>query len=318
MNPSQGDRPDQRAQGATSAPPAEDPPPRTARLAVVAFVICLLFLPLLPIILGAVASGRIRGSQGRVKGLGLARAAMWLGIIQLVGMLLGLVVGHLRSAYQKAAATQALNNMSSLGALLFEFDQDWGSVPSKQIYQANRDNFRGLRFADDSNFYLGMLIAGGYTESEEVFYARCPATRGRRPDNVIDSPDHLLATGECGLGYVMLAGDKAQAWPQSGGPDRPLLVTPLALDGGGPLPRFDRASMDGKALLLMWSNQVVEVSIDRSDRGPDSTKPAISHAPKNLDPARNLGPGHRFFDHGPGTIWGDDQPLVKAPRPAPR
>ena len=52
-----------------------------------------------------------------------------------------------------------------------------------------------------SNDYLGQLIAGGYTKSEEIFYAKGGVGGSRKPDNVISSPESILAPGECGFAY---------------------------------------------------------------------------------------------------------------------
>lgn len=268
-------------------------------------------LPLVPLVCGAVALGRIRSSGGKTGGRRLAMAAMWLGAVQLVlfgGMVVG---GWVVRAKRIAEFTQACDNMSSFGCLMFEFDQDWGSFPSLEVYEANREQFAGLQKSDDANFYLGMLIAGGYTESEEVIFAACPATKGKRPNNVTKPAARVLEAGECGFGYVMLRGGTAQS--TSDVPGRLLLVTPLALDGGGSDPRFDRASMGGKAAMLRLDQAVYQVEVDRNGR-VDPGEESWHRPPKGLGRSVSVGKGHPPFATGPNTVWGDDAPEVKAPR----
>ena len=264
--------------------------------AVAGFVGALLLVPLVPVVCGFVALVKIERRRGRLGGGTLATAAVWLGCLELIALpLAAVVLPAIAKDKVRADLCNATSDLRQAGLLMFEFDRDWGEFPSHKVFEENRAKFPGLNEADDANFYLGMLIAGGYTSSEEIFYAKGGSARDKRPDNVIAPPERLLEAGECGFGYVMLAGGRAMSSGDNSG--RPLLVTPLRPGTGGSLPRFNPRPYDQRA---------VYVGLDQS------------HWQARVDPktglARLFGSSKTLFENGDGTVWGKDVPEVKLPR----
>lgn len=216
-------------------------------------------------------------------------------VIAIIAALAGLATPVILRAKKKADLTQATNNMKQLGVLLFEFDQDWGSFPSQAIREANADQFSGSSAGTDANAFLGMLISGGYTESEEIFYAKGGSQSTKRPDNVVNTPTKVLEAGECGFGYVMLTGNEAMSTSDNAG--RPLLVAPLQPNSGGNDPNFNSDPYDQKALYLRLDQSVQQARINKK-----TNKVVLPGTSRTL------------FETGEESVWDKDTPAVQAPR----
>jgi prepilin-type N-terminal cleavage/methylation domain-containing protein len=216
-------------------------------------------------------------------------------VIAIIAALAGLATPVILRAKKKADLTAATNNMKQLGALMFEFDQDWGSFPSQDIRNANADQFTGASAGDDANAYLGMLIAGGYTESEEIFYAKGGSQSTKKADNVVNTPAKVLEAGECGFGYVMLQGNKAMSTSDNAG--RPLLVAPLQPNSGGNDPNFNSDPYDQKALYLRLDQSVQQARINKK-----TNKVVLQGTSRTL------------FQTGEESVWDQDTPAIKPPR----
>ena len=281
-----------------STPPPMPLPATTKRpvsgWAIAAIVGAVLLVPLLPVIFGVIALAKICNSGGRTGGTVLAVVAMVLGGVELVGILAALAAPVILRSRMKAQMTMATSNALQVNALLFQFSQDWGEFPSRKIFEENREQFPGLLESDDANFYLGMLIAGGYTKTEECFYTEGGSATHKRPDNVITPPQRLLEAGECGFGYVLTADGKVATKSVSGA--FPLLVYPLMSGSGGRDPIFNSKPYDGRAFYLNADGSVQMARI------------------QNGKVVMNSGGGRFLFETGPGTVWGEAVPDVKAPR----
>jgi hypothetical protein len=262
---------------------------------IAALVAAVLFLPLLPILLGIIALVKIHHSGGRSGGMVLAIVAIALGVVELIaGVLASLAVPAFIRARQKAEMTRAMNNTRQISLSLFAFDQDWGEMPSRKIYEANRDQFAEVSEGDDANFYLGMLIAGGYTASEDLFRVKDGNTRSKQHEGMGNEPRKVLEDGECGFGYVMLECDRALTMSEAG---RPVLLAPVVPGSGGRNPQFDPKIWEGRGL---FSRLDGSVQSERIERGVLMVK--------------QPGGAKSLFATGPGTLWESELPEVKAPR----
>ena len=134
------------------------------------------------------------------------------------------------------------SNAKQIFLLLVEFDDDFGAFPSEQSAEDNED-FTGLS-TSTSNGLLGQFIAGGYIQSEEIFYAKGGASTNKKPDNDI-SPGKILEKGECGFAYVtgLSGSDKAHL---------PILCAPMTGEGY----KFDPSPYGGKAIVLHLDGSV--------------------------------------------------------------
>lgn len=263
-------------------------------MAVCALVTSLLCVPLIPIILGAVALSKVSKSQGRLGGGGMALAGLIIGCLHivLIPMLAGLATPAILRAKKRADQSVTTNNMRNLGVMLHAFEQDWGSYPSGAVLAANPEAFPGVREGESSNALLSMLISGGYIDGEGLFAAPGVSKPRRTPDDVISPPARMLEPGECGMGYVLLQGGRGMSSSDNG--SRPLLVTPLDDGQGGPDPRFADRPFNGKAVYLRIDQAVKQNRIDE-------------------DGWVQLPDGTGLFETGPGTVWGDDSPDVRGP-----
>lgn len=86
--------------------------------------------------------------------------------------------------------THAISNAKQVYLVLSDFEADYGFFPDYQtaLKDPAISGFTG-RFSND---YLGQLIAGGYTRSEEIFYALDKRYSARKPDDVISPVSRIL------------------------------------------------------------------------------------------------------------------------------
>lgn len=144
--------------------------------------------------------------------------------------------------------TEATSNAKQVFYLMIEFDQDYGCFPNDDTAIDELAAYHG----GTANDYLAQLIAGEYTTSEEIFYAKGGVKRGKKPDNVISGREHILAKGECGFAYL-------KGYSTSARTSTPILLTPMTGDGT----KFDSDPHDGKAVVLRIDGAVKQLRIDR-------------------------------------------------------
>ncbi|MFM2170860.1 MAG: hypothetical protein RI957_1089 [Verrucomicrobiota bacterium] len=148
-------------------------------------------------------------------------------------------------APKKLEMTQAISNSKQVYLVLLDFEADHGKFPddSTATKHAKLHGFHGAC----SNRYLGQLIAGGYTKSEEIFYAFDKRYGKRRADDVISPMTRILEKGECGFSYVMveeMAARRGLSTQDNGG--IPVLVAPLLNEWGS----CEKKSYDGRGVYL--------------------------------------------------------------------
>jgi hypothetical protein len=199
-----------------------------------------------------------------------------------------------RPAIKKSAKmmemTQAVTNSKQIYLVLMDFESDMGYFPddASAAKKPVLNSFHG----DYSNDYLGQLIAGGYTKSEEIFFAYDKRFKNEKPDDVISPPSRILEQHECGFAYVMVEEkEKRRGLSTSDTGSLPILLTPLLNEWGS----MDMESHKGRGVHLRVDGSA------RSDR---------------LDPVDHkihLKEGSTLLDSGPSTMWGDMKPVVLLP-----
>jgi len=273
------------------SPAVPSGPPRVCGTAV-ASLVSVLFIPLLPFVLGILALRDIHRSGGRLKGSGLAWTAMVLEAAKLL-LLFGLTTPSPLRHLKSVDRAEAMNDMKQAGLALASFEEEYGTFPSMQIYRDNTNQFKFVTEGETANDLLGLLLAGGFSDTEEIFFARGGARITKRPDNRFNAPEKLLEPGECGFGYVMLQGGRALSSKTDNGAC-PLLVAPLMPGSGGADPQFNPEPYEGQAIYLRIDQSVGQGAIDESGKVP-------------------IPEGHTLFETGPGTVWGKDVPDVRTP-----
>lgn len=201
-------------------------------------------------------------------------------VIIIIASLAALSYPAILRATKKADANTATSNARQIGTALFEFDNEYSSYPDSSTAQSVIDQTgTTLNLSGGSaNDMFRQLIAAGFMQSEEVFYAKTPYTK--KPDNVYNTGAKALEAGECGFGYLM-NGNSAFS---TAGNARPIVVTPLLnaqTDGS-----FDAAPFDSKAVVLHTDNSVKQLNIRQDKRVAIGTK--------------------TLTDTGDDTVWGSN------------
>jgi prepilin-type N-terminal cleavage/methylation domain-containing protein len=213
-------------------------------------------------------------------------------VIVIIAALAGLTAPMVIRQRKKADQTEAVSNARQIGLALFEFENEYGSYPDATTATAvtNATGSTLTLGSTASNDYFRQLLAGNFTQSEKIFYAKIPSAV--KPDDNIKGDD-ALKQGEVGFGYMMKG---TAGFNAAGNPSRPLAVTPLfnnATDG-----TFDPAPFDSKAIVLRMDNSVTSINV-------------------KLDKKINLGGTNSdILTKGADTVWGDmtDTPTIVAPK----
>ncbi|MBK1832060.1 hypothetical protein JIN77_15090 [Verrucomicrobiaceae bacterium R5-34] len=177
------------------------------------------------------------------------------------------------SSPRKADMTTATNNAKQIFLLMVEFDDDFGEFPSDQ--SASKKDALKAYTGEYSNDYLGQFLAGGYVQSEEIFYAK-GGKRRVKPDNDYSSKDTTLAEGECGFAYI-----KGLSTSDLAG--TPLLLASMYGDGY----KFNSDVYKGKAVVLRIDGSVQTLRL-------------------NKDRLAKLPNGKTLFEGGADTVWGEE------------
>lgn len=201
-----------------------------------------------------------------------------------------IIVPLVKTQGRIADTTYSLSNGRAVHFCMMDFENDFGHFPDDRSAgsRAELQNFRG----EFSNDYLGQLMAGGYLRCEEVFSVSAGAFPRQQPDEVISPPERILEKNECGFSYVMQDVRGQRHGLSSSDPGfLPLLVAPLVNRWGS----FERSSFHhcGGVISIDGSG--------RAERLRDSDNKIVM---KN---------GLTLFDAGPGSLWGEKNPVVLLP-----
>jgi len=225
---------------------------------------------------------------------GLNPAAIGVGIVVLGG--LAAVCFPVILKQRKAAdRTWAINRICNMGAMLLEFDSEYGGFPDdKTALEVQRVTKTPFTLTGPySNDYFRQLLAGGGGKSELPFWCKT-ALSPDEPDEDFSTPAKALAPGEVGFSYIMASPTEGQS--SKGEPSPPVVVAPsyqFRADW-----TFDPEPYTGKAVILRLDNSAEAFSI-REDNRKIST-----------------GSGKTLGDTGEGTPWGTKMtPVLRAPQP---
>jgi prepilin-type N-terminal cleavage/methylation domain-containing protein len=213
-------------------------------------------------------------------------------VIVIIAALAGLTAPMVIRQRKKADQTEAVSNARQIGLALFEFENEYGSYPdgttATLVTEATGSTL--TLGTTNSNDFFRQLLAGNFTQSETMFFAKIPNVR--KPDNNVQGAEALKA-GEVGFAYLMNSGNGFNA---AGNPSRPLVVSPLlnnATDG-----TFDPAPFDSKAIILRMDNSVTSVNV-------------------KLDNTISLGGTQSgLLQTGPNSVWGAGTTAVEIKPPS--
>ncbi len=170
-------------------------------------------------------------------------------VIAIIAALAAMATPVIMKQQKKAAATTAVSNAKQIFMLMVEFDQDFNSFPNDDTAEDDEDlnDFNG-----DANGYLGQFIAGGYTQSEEIFFAKGGSDSPGKPDNNIKE-GKILEAGECGFAYTV-------NMSTSNNMGLPILLAPMATET-----TFKPDPYDGKCVVLRIDGSVQQYRLKKND-----------------------------------------------------
>ena len=201
----------------------------------------------------------------------------WLKVVLIGALVVACVVTFAPVVMQSsrpAHGTGAMSNARQVYLLLIEFDYDFGSFPNDETADADQD-LKGYT-GEYSNDYLGQLIAGGYTQSEEIFYAKGGSGIKKKPDNNIATRADILSEGECGFAYIKGLSLKHDL-------KTPVLLAPMYGDGY----KFNPHSFNEKAVVLRIDGAVQRYRLTKEMEA-------------------DIGGGKTLFEDGPDSVWAQE------------
>lgn len=174
-------------------------------------------------------------------------------VIAIIAALAAMATPVIMKQKKKADMITATSNAKQIFLLMVEFDGDMGEFPSETTASKD-DDFQGLS-TSSSNGLLGQFIAGGYVQSEEIFYAKGGSKTGGRPDNDISSNSKILEKGECGFAYItgLSGSDNAGI---------PLLCAPMP----DTAEEYDPDPYGGKGLVLSLDGSVKTYRLNKQNK----------------------------------------------------
>ena len=217
---------------------------------------------------------------------------VWMGLILFVLFVFYVYKNHIKTnKYVRAhELNRSVSNAKQMYLVLLDFESDYGYFPDDN--SAARDKALSGFTGSYSNDYLGQLIEGGYTKSEEIFYAMDKRYSRRIPDDVISPFSQILEKNECGFSYVMVEEKgKHRGLSTKDNGSIPILVTPLVNEWGS----CEMTSYDKRAVYLRVDGSA------RSERLRPSDQKIL------------IGGGMTLFDKGASTVWGSLNPVVLLP-----
>ncbi len=228
-----------------------------------------------------------RKTTGR-KNMGMGSIVL---VVFLVIFLMLISTPMLLKARKAAGSVKAIGQTKQIYLCLLDFEQDFGSFPDD--FTAMKDG-KLERFQDaHANAYLGQLLAGEYSNSEEIFRPHDRTKSMRPPDNVITPPSKILTCGENGFSYVLVEENGVKRGLTSRETTAlPLLLVPL-VDAYG---TFEPTSFKKRGVYLLTDGSAKCEPLRSSDH-----KIVVPHSNKTL------------FDHGADTAWGTRVPRVLLP-----
>jgi prepilin-type N-terminal cleavage/methylation domain-containing protein len=179
-------------------------------------------------------------------------------VIVIIAALAGLTAPMVIRQRKKADQTEAVSNARQIGLALIEFETEYGNFPdsdtAKKVADATETTLVSGNTANDR---FRQLIRGGFTQNEQMFYAKAAYTK--KPDGIVTDTKGL-EKGEVGFGIIVNSDDTGMS--AAGNSSRPIVMAPfdVALSGE----KFDFDVYDGKAVVLKLDNSVTSIQIVKS------------------------------------------------------
>jgi hypothetical protein len=216
----------------------------------------------------------------------------WLHILFaliLIVVLAGLSTPLISHESKAGARTEALNNAKAIAGGLITFKAEYGYYPSGATRQTlEAEGITNLPSGHTANAYLAQLVVTEIIDSETYFYALSPDIR--KGDDIIGTPEKLLAPGENGFAYLMTLNGEPLSDVRS---NTPLVIAPVSLVNG--VPTFDP---------IPFADSYVYGAVDGSGK-----QGQISPTGQAMSKGRT----HLFENNTPDSLFGDEVPVILFP-----
>jgi prepilin-type N-terminal cleavage/methylation domain-containing protein len=210
-------------------------------------------------------------------------------VIAIIAVLAGIATPLILRAQKAGARTEALNNAKAIAGGLVTFKVDKGSYPSAYTReQLISDGIDNLPPGTDANAYLAQLVVTEIIDSESYFYA-AGVKNAIKGDDIIGTPEKLLARGECGFAYIMTENEEALSDVKS---ITPLVIAPMKKGGENPI-------FDGNP----YADYYVYGAVDGSGK-----QAAVGKEGQAVSKGRDS-----LFQTGTDSLFGDEIPVIKPP-----
>jgi prepilin-type N-terminal cleavage/methylation domain-containing protein len=203
-------------------------------------------------------------------------------VIAIIAALAAMATPVIMKQQKKAAMITATSNAKQVFMLMVEFDQDYYSFPNTVTETTLAAEGITGTMSGSANGYLKQLILGGYTTSEEIFFAKDGSQSASiPPDDDIATNAATLKAGECGFAYIAdLSSGKNTGLP--------LMCAPMQSTT-----TFKSDPYGGKCVVLRIDGAVKQYRIKKPATGSSVS-----------DGVANIGGGKTLFT---STIWTNAQ-----------
>lgn len=241
--------------------PGYSRPPETSGLAITSMILGIsgfffLITAIPAVIFGHIARSKIKKSQGKIGGDGMALAGLITGylciaFIVVIGTLAALMAPLIIKQQKTAHRMEALNNAKLIYSHLWSFRAQYGSYPSTETAKVIAEETSTTQITGNSaNARFRQMIISGIHADEEIYYAKADGVQ--RPDGFIDG-DFAVGFNECGFGYI-------DNIPSNLGNPRPIIMTPFVPGTD----KFDPLPFDNKAVILWTDGSAQVYPIDKN------------------------------------------------------
>jgi prepilin-type N-terminal cleavage/methylation domain-containing protein len=124
-------------------------------------------------------------------------------VIAIIAALAAMATPVIMKQQKKAAMITATSNAKQVFMLMVEFDQDYYAFPNAATaLLLTADGITDSMPTTSANGFFKQLIFGGYTTSEEIFFAKDGSQSASIPPDDDITGAKALAAGECGFAYI--------------------------------------------------------------------------------------------------------------------
>ena len=209
-------------------------------------------------------------------------------VISIIAVLAGIATPLILRAQRSSARNEALNNAKGIAQGLIDFKNEYGAYPCGFTADNLAERHDNLPEGDDANAYLAQLILSGSIDSETFFFAS--GVKGAvKGDDIMGTPDKILARGENSFAYIMAPDEEPLSDTKS---KTPLIMAPIKKGGESPI--FDDNPYADYYVYGTADGSGLQAKVGKNGEATSKGRSSL-------------------FEAGPDSLFGDDTPVIKLP-----